>query len=176
MRIVLTGRNVALTDAMREMLEKKARKLEKYFPKEAVLTATLSMEKNRKTVEITIASGDVVIRGEDTSYDLYASLDKVIARIERQIGKYRTQLSRRMHAVSLYEAMAEMEEEPDEEEPALVRRKKFVVKPMELEEAIMQMELVEHDFYVFVNPQTQQTNVLYRRKDGNLGLIEPELG
>ncbi|GAW93155.1 ribosome hibernation-promoting factor, HPF/YfiA family [Calderihabitans maritimus] len=176
MNIIVRGKNIDVTNALREYAEKRLRKLQKYLDIEEV-QVTLLVEKERHRVEVTIPLNGFVIRGEEESGDMYASVDMVIDKLERQINKYKTKLAKKIKNNSLRELVAQMsqeEREEEEEKPKIVRTKRFPIKPMPVEEAIMQMNLVGHNFFVFSNAETEEINVVYRRKDGNYGLIEPE--
>ncbi|MCR5809772.1 MAG: ribosome-associated translation inhibitor RaiA [Clostridiales bacterium] len=173
MRISITGKNIEVSDYLRELALKKMAKLDRYFPADTVAQVTMAVEKNRHIVEVTIPYSGGIIRGEEVTGDMYASIDNVIAKLERQIIRHRTKLEKNLKAEAFNEPIPDF---PDEEEdgPKVVKVKRFSIKPMSEEEAILQMELLGHSFFVFTNSETEDINVLYRRKDGNLGLIEPE--
>lgn len=177
MRIIVSAKNMELTSALKNVVEKKISKLEKYFDPNIEAQATLSVEKNRQTIEVTIPFNGIVLRGEEVNEDMYASIDLVMDKIERQIRKQKTKLSRRKHTDSLrFQSIPEYREdvEVDEKESKIVKTKRFSFKPMSTEEAVLQMELVGHNFFVYENADTEEVNVVYKRKDGNYGLIEPE--
>jgi putative sigma-54 modulation protein len=177
MRIIVSAKNMELTSALKNVVEKKISKLEKYFDPNIEAHATLSVEKNRQTIEVTIPFNGIVLRGEEVNEDMYASIDLVMDKIERQIRKQKTKLSRRKHTDSLrFQSIPEYREdvEVDEKESKIVKTKRFSFKPMSTEEAVLQMELVGHNFFVYENADTEEVNVVYKRKDGNYGLIEPE--
>ena len=176
MRISITGKNIAVSDYLNDLVNKKVGKLERYFPQEAEVFVTLSVEKNRHIVEVTIPYDGGVIRGEEITGDMYASIDNVLDKLEKQIIRHRTKLEKclRSGAFREMEPALSMEDEAEEEGPSIVRVKRFAIKPMSEEEAMLQIEMVGHSFYVFLNSDTNQMNVLYKRKDGNYGLIEPE--
>lgn len=172
MRISITGKNLEISDYMREVAEKKLSKLSRYFSEDTEAQVTLSVERNRHIVEVTIPYEGRILRAEEVSGDMYASLDNVGSKLEKQIQRCRTRFSKPRRA----DPLASMPmEEPEEEEfrPRIVRNKKFVIRPMSEEEAMLQMEMLGHSFFVFENAETQEINVLYLRKDGNYGLIEP---
>ena len=173
MRISITGKNIEVSDYLRDLAMKKMAKLDRYFPADTVAQVTMAVEKNRHIVEVTIPYAGGIIRGEEVTGDMYASIDNVIAKVERQIVRHRTKLEKNLKAEAFDEPIPEFEEEEDEG-PRVVKVKRFSIKPMSEEEAILQMELVGHSFFVFMNAETNDINVLYKRKDGNLGLIEPE--
>ncbi|MFY9427756.1 MAG: ribosome-associated translation inhibitor RaiA [bacterium] len=173
MRITVKGKNIAITPALRQYVEKKLSKLERYFENIDEAIATLSVEKERHIVEVTVPlNGGMLLRGEEETNDMYASVDLVMEKLERQIEKYKTKIARKMKDGKLLD-LAAGQEKAAEEEPRLVRTKRFAMKPMPVEEAILQMNLLGHDFFVFSNAETEEVNVVYRRRDGNYGLIEP---
>ena len=166
MRISINGKNIEVSDYLSDLVTKKVSKLDKYFPEDTEAHVTLSVEKNRHIVEITIPYSGGIIRGEEVSGDMYASIDTVIAKVEKQIMRHRTRVK------FVNDLLVDDDEE--EEEHKVVRVKRFAIKPMDVEEAVLQMELLGHSFYVFENAEDGEVNVLYQRKDGNYGLIEPE--
>ena len=177
MRISITGKNLEISDYLNELVNKKVGKLERYFPQDAEVYVTLAVEKNRHIVEVTIPYEGGVIRGEEITGDMYASIDNVLDKLEKQIIRHRTRLEKclRSGAVREIESRYGAEiDEAEEEGPKIVRVKRFAIKPMNEEEAMLQIEMIGHSFYVFLNAETNQMNVLYKRKDGNYGLIEPE--
>lgn len=177
MNFIVSGKNLDITDALRSTIVKKLGKLDKFFRDDTDAYVTMSVEKNRHIVEVTIPFNGVVIRAEESSDAMYASIDKVIDVLERQIRKNKTRLKRKLYdGVLREEYFSSVDNHDDEGEQSyrLVRSKKFALKPMMLDEAILQMNLLGHEFFVFTNGETGQVNVVYRRKDGNYGLIEPE--
>ena len=174
MRINTTLRGVRLDDRTSELLTKKINKLDKYFGDEADAKLTLTQEKGRQKLEITIPYKGFTLRAERAGDDLTYAIDEVIEALERQIRKYRTRLEKRAKSAGVDNLVMDMADDSEDELPKVVRTKRFSIKPMDVEEAIMQMELVEHNFFVFTNADTNQINILYRRGDGNLGLIEPD--
>ena len=178
MRISITGKNLEISDYLNELVNKKVGKLERFFPQDTEVFVTLSVERNRHIVEVTIPYEGGVIRGEEITGDMYASIDNVLDKLEKQIIRHRTRLEKclRTGAVREIESRYGAEiDEAEEEGPKIVRVKRFAIKPMNEEEAMLQIEMVGHSFYVFLNSDTNAMNVLYKRKDGNYGLIEPEL-
>ena len=176
MRITIKGRNIELTQGLKDAVEDKLNKLEKYFTPETEVYVTLSVEKERQKIEVTIPIKGHVIRSEQVSTDMYVSIDLVEEIIEKQLKKYRTRLtSKHLNAAENFkqEFIAEAENEEDEE-VKIVRSKKFGMKPMYPEDACIQMELSGHDFFVFRNAETDEVNVVYKRKGNTYGLIEPE--
>ena len=174
MRIKITGRNIELTEGLKAAVEDKLNKLEKYFTPDTEVNVTLSVEKERQKVEVTIPMKGNIVRAEQTSDDMYVSIDLVEEIIERQLRKYKNKIvDRQQAAASLSKAFVE-EEIEDDDEIKIIRSKRFAMKPMDPEEACVQMELLGHDFYVFRNAITDEVNVVYKRKDHTFGLIEPE--
>lgn len=173
MRITITGKNIEVSDYLKDLTLKKMSKLDRYFPADTAAQVTMAVEKNRHIVEVTIPYAGGVIRGEEVTGDMYASIDNVIAKLERQIVRHRTKLEKNLKVDAFVEPVPEYSDE-EEEGPRVVKVKRFSIKPMSEEEAILQMELVGHSFFVFMNAETNDINVLYKRNDGNLGLIEPE--
>ena len=174
MRISINGKNIEVSEYLRDLALKKMAKLERYFPADTPAQVTMAVEKNRHIVEVTIPYGGGIIRGEEVTGDMYASIDNVIAKLERQIIRHRTKLEKNLKAEAFNEPVPEYVEEDEEEGPRIVRNKRFSIKPMSIDEAVLQMDLLGHSFFVFTNSETEDINVLYTRKDGNLGLIEPE--
>lgn len=176
MNLILSAKNILLTDGLKTAVEKRISKLGKYFNGDVDVHVTLSVEKTRHIIEVTIPFNGIILRGEEVSQDMYTSIDDVVNKIERQIRKQKTRLKRRIHDDTLKFTAATLFEEDDEkvDDGKLVRNKRFNLKPMNQEEAILQMELLGHDFFVYKNDITLETNVVYKRKDGNYGAIEPE--
>ena len=178
MNIQFVGKNVEVTDALREVTEKKLGKLEKYFEEPINGNVTFSTQRNNKTIEVTIDIPGTIIRAEETSDDMYASIDKAVDILERQIRKYKTKRQKRYKEGQTirFENVAPLQnEEVDSDKPNIVRRKRFIIKPMNYEEAILQMELLGHNFFVFRSGETDEIGVVYKRKDGDYGLIEPQI-
>ncbi len=175
MKIIITGKNLEVTDGLKRAVEEKIGKLERYFSEDTTAKVTLSVEKDRQKIEVTIPVKGHIIRSEQVSSDMYVSIDLVQEIIERQLKKYKKKLiDKKQNVVSFSDAFLERLEE-DEEEVKIVRTKQFDIKPMYPEDACVQMELLGHDFFVFCNAETEQVNVVYKRKGGTYGLIEPEL-
>jgi putative sigma-54 modulation protein len=141
----------------------------------------LSVERERHIVEVTVPIDGMLLRGEDELDDMYAAIDSVVDKIERQIHKYKTKINRKARQKGAEfdpiteNSIPELMDEPEEEEPRVVKVKQVPMKPMDVEEAILQMNLLGHDFFVFRNAEDARTNVVYRRRDGNYGLIGPEV-
>lgn len=179
MNLNYTGKNMDLTDALRDVTEKKMAKIDKYFQKDIEGNVTFSSETNRKIIEVTIYLPGTIIRAEESSDDMYASIDKAVDVLERQVRKYKTRLQNKYKNTETirFENLTPLSEEEKGEEddsPKIVRRKSFVLKPMLEEEAVLQMELLGHNFFIYMDGETGDTNIVYKRKDGNYGLIEPE--
>ena len=174
MRITITGKNMDLTNGLKNQVTKKLSKLEKYFADDAEARVVLSKSKGKEKIEVTIPTKSGFIRAEDATDDFYASIDLVEESIERQIKKYKSKLvDTKQSAVPFSDLFIEEKAEGDEE-IRIVKNKKFEIKPMDPEEACLQMELLGHNFFVFLNSQTEAVNVVYRRNDKSYGLIEPE--
>ncbi len=177
MKFVIIGRNIDVTPGLRSAVEDKIGKLSKYFTPETEAHVTLSVEKEHQKIEVTIPVKGSIIRSEQSSNDMYVSIDLVEEIIERQLKKYRTKIVDRHQADGSLEAFVAQTQQPeeDEEEIKIVRTKRFDIKPMYPEDACVQMELLGHSFYVFINAETDQVNVVYKRKGDTYGLIEPEI-
>lgn len=188
MNLTVTGRNLVLTEAVSTYAQQKIGKLGKYLTDGTRCEVELWTEKNpsipdNQVVEVTIFTKGPVIRAREASPDIYASIDLVCEKLERQVKKYRGKLIARSHGAHKealvsqgFQVAEEAEEAPEDiTAPSIVKTKHFMVKPMTPEEAVLQMELVGHDFFVFTNSETNETAVVYRRRDGNYGLIEPEI-
>ncbi|WP_129600302.1 ribosome hibernation-promoting factor, HPF/YfiA family [Anaerophilus nitritogenes] len=173
MIVKVSGKNLEVTDALRDMIEGKLEKFGKYFKEDVEAQATLSVEKNRQIIEITVPINGSMIRAEESTEDMYSSVDKVVDKLNRQIRKHKTKLQKRYkgHDTIRFENIPTLEGNRDEAK--IVKTKRFPVKPMDPEEAILQMELLGHSFFVFTNSETEEVSVVYKRKDGNYGLIEP---
>lgn len=174
MNITVNGKNIIITEGLREAVERKLTKLEKYFSPSVEANTTLSVQKNRQIVEVTIPFNGVILRAEEDNDDMYAAIDLVLEKLERQIRKQKTKLERRKYGDSLRYQLIPDYNLNSEEEFKIVKTKRFPVKPMNEEEAILQMELLGHNFFVYTNADTNEINVVYKRKDGKYGLIEPE--
>lgn len=173
MQITIYGKNIHVSNYLKELTIKKLGKLDKYFYDETVVQVTLSVEKTRHIVEVTIPFGGVMLRAEEVSGDMYASIDKVVDKIEKQIMKHRTKLEKSLHKTVFKDIKEEMPDNEQEDQAKIVKKKRFDFKPMSIEEAILQLDLIDHNFFIFTNSDTNSVNILYKRKDGELGLIEP---
>jgi putative sigma-54 modulation protein len=171
MRIITRGKNIEVTDALKAHVEKRIGKIAKYFDEDFEAQVTLSVVKGSHVVDATLLlKGGMLVRGEVNSPDMYASIDLVTEKLERQIRKYKTRINRKARQLG---ANGD-EGKSYEDERSIVKTKRFPIKPMQPDEAVLQMNLLEHDFFIFVNAETNKANVVYRRKDGNYGLIEPQ--
>lgn len=179
MKINIVGKNMEVSEYLKSIVEKKVEKLSRYLRPESEVQAVLSVLRGRHIVEMTIPFEDIVLRGEEATGDMYASVDNVLKKLEKQIIKHRTKLERRFREDAFDEEVTEYGDDysaiDKEKPPHVVRTKRFAIKPMTLDEAVMQYELLGHSFFVFRNAISGEVNVLYRRNDGGLGLIEPEI-
>ncbi len=174
MKFIITGRNIDVTAGLREAVEDKIGKLEKYFTPDTEVYVTLSVEKDRQKIEVTIPVKGNMIRSEQVSSDMYVSIDLVEEIIERQLKKYKNKLiDNKQSGGGFRQEFLDMDYTEDEE-VRIIRTKKFDIKPMYPEDACVQMELLGHNFFVFFNAETEQVNVVYKRKGNTYGLIEPE--
>lgn len=179
MGISVSGHNVDVTPALREYAEKKLKKIQKFFEDGSVETeVVLKVQRELHVADITIQAGGLFVRGQGRTDDMYASINVAVDHIERQIRKYKTRINRRMRRldadVVVTVPSVALDDEEEMEAPRVVKTKRFDVKPMSVEEAIMQMELLDHDFFVFRDDSTGDVSVVYRRNDGDYGLIEPD--
>ena len=175
MKFVIIGKNTTVTPGLKASVEDKIGKLSKYFDEDTTAHVTLSVVREEQKVEVTIPVKGTIIRSEQSSSDMYVSIDLVEEIIERQLKKYRNKIIDRHQAAGDISEFAPVEEAEDEG-IKIVRNKKFEIKPMYPEDACMQMDLLGHGFYVFINAETDQVNVVYKRKGDTYGLIEPEVG
>ena len=175
MSVNVKGRNIDVTPALKEYVEKKITKVTKQFKTVGDISAVLKVEKGNHIVEITVPASGILLRAQETTKDMYSSIDLVVEKIERQIHKYKTRLMRRKYSNFAEPAVQAPAPEAEEGEFPIVKNKRFVMHPMTPEEAILQMNLLNHDFFVFYDPDLGATNVVYRRKDGKYGLLSPEL-
>ena len=183
MNFIISGKNIDVTPGLKDAIEQKLGKLERYFTPETEIIVTLSVEKERQKIEVTIPVKGNIIRSEQTSDDMYVSVDLVEEVIERQLRKYKNKLVARSqgHPPSsgsgnnFKKEFFESEDDTSvDDEIRIVRTKRFGIKPMYPEDACIQMDLLGHAFFVFCNAETDEVNVVYKRKDGSFGLIEPE--
>ncbi len=177
MRYTISGRNVEVTSELRSAIEGKLNKLGKYFQPDTEANVTLSVQREQQKIEVTIPIKGRIIRAEESSTDMYVSIDLVEEVLERQIKKYKSKLVEKDKKQSA-EAFTDTfinEEDEEEQRIDIVKTKKFAVKPMDPVDACVEMELLGHNFYVFLNSDTDQVNVVYKRKGNTYGLIEPEI-
>ena len=173
MKMKFTGRKIDVTDGLREYTTAKLSKLDKYFGEEADADVTLSVQKDNHIIEVTIYHKGIIYRAEVSEADMYASIDRVEDVLERQIRKQKTRLEKQLKS-GAFEPVAEFDDVEEEHEFKIVKTKTYSAKPMSVEEAILQMNLLGHAFYIFNNAENMDKNVVYKRKDGNYGLIELE--
>ena len=176
MRYTISGKNINITPGLKDAVESKLGKLERYFSPDTEVQVTLSVEKGRQKIEVTIPVKGSIIRAEESSNDMYVSIDLVEEIIERQIRRYRKKLIDKKQAAQSFSQLfiEEAEEAEAEEAISIVKTKRFGMKPMFPEDACVEMELLGHNFYMFLNAETDQVNVVYKRKNHTYGLIEPE--
>lgn len=174
MRYKITGRNIDITEGLRSAVEDKIGKLDRYFTPDTEVHITLSVEKERQKIEVTIPVKGNIIRSEQVSNDMYVSIDLVEEIIERQLKKYKTKLVDKKQSATSFSQLFIEEEYEDTDNIKIVKTKRFAIKPMDAEEACIQMELLGHNFFVFRDAKTDEVNVVYKRKGNTYGLIEPE--
>lgn len=181
MDLIVKGRNITVTPALRDYAKEKILKLTRFFEPMVKMEIEMIVQKNpsiqmNQTAEVTIFTKKAVIRAKESSTDMYSALDQVADKLERQIKRYKGKLytSNNKHNKKPAEAAAKASKKEAKKGPAIVKTKQFAIKPMTPEEASLQMELLGHDFYVFTNSETEEINVIYRRRDNNYGLIEPQ--
>lgn len=174
MKFIISGKNITVSQGLRTAVEDKLGKLERYFTPDTEVIVTLSVEKERQKIEVTIPVKGNIIRSEQVSNDMYVSIDLVEEVIERQLRKYKNKIVDREQAAGNFQKEYLEKEYEDDGEVKIIRTKKFDIKPMYPEDACVQMELLGHNFFVFFNAETEQVNVVYKRKGNTYGLIEPE--
>ena len=172
MKTTIVARKMDLTPGLKEYIETKLEKLNKFFDDDSEAKVTMSVEKNRQKIEATIYCRDTIYRVEQSTSDMYVTMDKIIDDMERQIRKHKTRLEKRLRQdafvdMGVYEVPVE-----EETEFNIIKTKSLTTKPMSNEEAILQMNLLGHSFFVYKNSETEQNNIVYKRKDGNYGVIE----
>lgn len=172
MQMTVYGKNIEVTPALREYLEKKMRRIERITDQPVSGQANFTLERGRYIVEVTLPLNGMLVRGEEINPDPYASVDLVVDKLEKQVERYKkARLTRKRITVPVPTAGEAL---GDEEEYRVVRVKRFPLKPQTVDEAVLQMDLLGHDFFVFHNAETMQINVVYRRRDGDYGLLEPD--
>ncbi|HEY9575875.1 MAG TPA: ribosome-associated translation inhibitor RaiA [Lachnospiraceae bacterium] len=174
MKFTISGKNIDVTDGLKSAVTEKLGKLERYFTPDTDVIVTLSVEKDRQKIEVTIPVKGNVIRSEQVSNDMYVSIDLVEEVIERQLRRYRKKLIDKNQEGANFQKEFIEKEFDEEEEIKIIRSKRFGIKPMYPEDACVQMELLGHNFFVFCNAETDEVNVVYKRKGNSYGLIEPE--
>ncbi len=181
MKYNIRGENIEVTNALREYVEKKVGRIEKYFdtPPTSAVNVTMKVVKDVHSIEVTVQLPGVVLRGEETNGDMYAAIDLVVEKLERQIRKHKTKVNRKFRQEGSLRTLFKDEpqnkhQDETDEDLQVVKTKRFNIKPMDIEEAILQMDMLGHSFFVFSNSDTEEMNVVYKRKDGKYGLIEPE--
>ncbi len=175
MKFIIIGKNLDVTPGLKEAVESKLGKLERYFTPDTEIHVTLSVQRERQKIEVTIPVKGGIIRSEQQSNDMYVSIDLVEEVIERQLRKYKNKLvAKHQEGSNFSSSFYDAADTADDGDIKIVRSKKFGIKPMYPEDACVQMELLGHDFFVFCNAETEEVNVVYKRKNGSYGLIEPE--
>lgn len=172
MKTTIVARKMDLTTGLKEYVEKKLTKLDKFFDEDAEAKITMSVEKNRQKIEATIYSRNTIYRVEQITSDMYVTMDKIIDDMERQIRKNKTRLEKRLRKDAFVDAGVYDVPVDEEKEFNVIKTKTFTTKPMSNEEAILQMNLLGHTFFVYKNSETEKNNIVYKRKDGNYGIIE----
>lgn len=182
MLLTISGKGMEVSDYLRGLVEKKARKLNRYFKEDTEVLIVLSIEKSRHIAEITVPFyGGALLRTEESSGDMYSSVDAALKKLERKIMRHKTRLEKDLHEKAYDYAEPVFADEAEQEGifdfesgGAIVRRKTFPTKPMSAEEAAAQLELLGHSFFAFVSSESEEVNVIYKRKDGDYGLLEPD--
>ena len=177
MKYMINGRNIEVTQGLEGAVMDKVHKLDKYFNENAEAQITLSVQQKRHIIEITIPFNGHILRAEVEGRDMYTLIDDAVAIIEKQVVRFKNKFRTKHRAVDNsylnYEFMEEVDEDEDDAPIIVDRRKRFAVKPMDAEEAVMQMELLGHTFFVYQDAHTEEINVVYKRKNGTYGLIDP---
>ena len=174
MKFIIIGKNIEVTPGLKDAVQDKLGKLERYFTPNTEIHVTLSVEKERQKIEVTIPVKGNIIRSEQVSSDMYVSIDLVEEIIERQLRKYKNKIVDKQQEAGNFQQAYVEDDWMEEENIKITRTKRFDVKPMYPEDACVQMELLGHNFFVFLNAETEEVNVVYKRKGGTYGLIEPE--
>ena len=175
MRYTVTGKNIEITESLKDIAIQKISKLEKFFTAEATANIKMSVERKEQKIEVTIPIKGSVIRAEEHDETMYAAIDLVVDKLERQLVKHRQKISDRHRQSGSFKNDYLNFEDDEDDELKIVRTKRFAMKPMDAEEACMELELLGHDFFVFRSSETDEVNVVYKRKNGAFGLIEPEI-
>ena len=174
MNFIISGKNIEVTPGLKDAIEQKLGKLERYFTPETEINVTLSVEKGRQKIEVTIPVKGNIIRSEQVSNDMYVSIDLVEEVIERQLRKYKNKIADKQQEAGNFQKEYLEHDYLEDEDIQIIRTKKFGMKPMYPEDACVQMDLLGHTFFVFRNAETDEVNVVYKRKNNTYGLIEPE--
>ena len=175
MNYIISGKNIEVTEGLKSAIYDKLGRLEKFFTEDTDVQVTFSVEKERQKIEVTIPMKGHIIRAEQSSDDMYVSIDLVVEVIERQVTRYKKKIvDKEQNAAFFRDDFFNVDDDADDEEIKIIRSKRFAVKPMYPEDACIQMELLGHDFFVFCNAETDEVNVVYKRKGNTYGLIEPE--
>jgi len=172
MRVIITSKNISASDHLKETIEKKLEKLGKYFSDDIGVNVMLSAEKNRQKIEATIQVRGMIFRAEETTADMYDGVDRIAEKLATQMSRFKTKIQRK-HKDNKEFSFTDWPEPEANEELKVVKKKKFQLNPMTVDEAIVQMEMLEHTFFVFLNTETDTVNVVYRREDQDYGLLEP---
>ena len=174
MKFIIRGQKLEVTESIKSYIEEKIGKLDKYFenPEELTATVVVRVRGKEQIVEVTVPSKKVILRAEESNEDLYASIDLVSDKLERQIRKNKTKIRSKKSKANYESFIVDFEVEKEENENLIVKRKELDTKPMSEEEAVLQMELVGHPFFIFKNATTDNISVVYKRKDGNYGIID----
>ncbi len=173
MKVTINARQMTVRDSLKELVLGKLEKLDKYFQKEGEATVTFSRKRNKENLEVTISAANTLFRCEVEDETFQNALDRSIDMIERQIRKNKTRLEKRLREEA-FETPYDLGEDFEEEPEFKIRRKAFTYKPMSVDEAILQMNLLDHEFFVFEDAETEEVCVVYKRKDGDYGLITPD--
>ncbi len=178
MKFTFTGKNITLTDSLKEKASSKLGRLAKLLPEDTEVTIAFSMIRQDQTVEVTIPLNKRILRAEVTTDDMYNSIDEIVDKLEKQMVKYKSRLRHKSKKDNKFQAELSLitaeEDFTESNHPIIEKTKRFALKPMDAEEAVMELELLGHSFYVFLNSSTEEVNVVYKRKNGTFGLIEPE--
>lgn len=172
MRVMITSKNVNASDHLKETIEKKLEKLGKYFSDDIGVNVMLSAEKNRQKIEATIQVRGMIFRAEETTADLYDGVDRIAEKLATQMSRFKTKIQRK-HKDNKEFSFTDWPESDFSDELKVVKKKKFQLSPMTVDEAIVQMEMLEHTFFIFLNTETDTVNVVYKREDLDYGILEP---
>lgn len=175
MQITINGKGMQVSEYLAEVVEKRVQKLDRYLKDDSRVQVMLSMFRGRQVAEITVPIGYTILRAEEATGDMYASIDNAAKKLERQILRFRKRMDKQIHEQSIRrgEDQEEASQEVDDAWPEVVRVKRFALKPMSIDEAAMQMDLLGHTFFVFLSAENSAICVVYKRDDGQLGLLEP---